>query len=280
MSAYILFIAAVILILLVIFVLLLRRRAGTVRTVETTGESSNPIRDTPGGTLLRDYLRVAHSQGEETEVAYQASLKQLQNHPAEIVSEIGHAYSATPAKDYSLRWALVYCASKLAHEAALPFLLDVVHAPVPPEESKDIHLFSTVAEETSIRLRAIDGIERLAASGNAEARESLFNFLRLPLFSLRVAASQGLLGLSDGKSYRSRILKILGEDDFILDIKRVTTPEAATVGQSLDRLSPDQRRASRTPPPPLPGDGPTPTGTTSSQPKGPPVIGNQESKRR
>jgi hypothetical protein len=272
MSTYIFITVAAFLLLLVILALFSRSRGGSVRTVERIGESRNPIRDTPGGALLRAYMLVIYNQGEEADALYQSRLKKLQDDPVGVIEEIVNAYSATPAQDYGLRWALVYCASRLAHEASLPFLIDVAQARVPPEESKDVHLFSTVAEETSIRLRAIDGIENLAASGNAEARESLFAFLRLPLFSLRVAASQALLGLPDGKNYRGRVVEILGEDDFILDIKRVTTMETATVGQSSGRHSATRQTTIK---PPLPGEGPAPQVAYRSQRKGPPVAGGE-----
>jgi hypothetical protein len=159
-----------------------------------------------------------------------------------MVEEISHVYNSAPESDYNLRWSLAYCAGQLEHPAALVFLNSVVWQPIPPERSRDIHHHSTVGEETSIRLRAVEGVERLARRGVEQAQVFLFDYLRSPSFSLRVAATRALLDLPGGENQRARIMDALPRgEDFILDIRRVDPRDAMLIPP------PTARRAARGP---------------------------------
>lgn len=239
MLTAVLFLAGSLIALAVIIVLLRSRaRGGRAHTVTREGNPVDPIRDTEAGNLLRDFVRAAFSQG-TTEEAFAAASRRLQENAAAVSEEIAHAYSNAPVQAFRLRWALVYSAARLRHPPLLPFLRQVALSTIPPEDSRDMHHFSTVSQETTIRMRAVAGFETLAASSN-EAREALFECLRLSTFSLRVAAVQALIHLPDGGTYRSRVAANLPEQEqFILDIKRVDArdPERFRMGVQRPRAA-------------------------------------------
>lgn len=220
----------------------LRRK---VTAVTTTGPGPAPpdhFRDTEPGRRLRDYLRDAYTAGDEAERRIKEGGEVLRRNAPEVVEEISHVYNSAPEGDYNLRWSLTYCAARLEHPAALVFLNSVVWQPIPPERSRDIHHHSTVSEETAVRLRAVEGVERLARRGDESARGFLFDYLRSPSFSLRVAATRALLDLPDGEGLRARITEALPRgEDFILDIRRVDPRDAMLVPPPL------MRRAGRGP---------------------------------
>jgi hypothetical protein len=179
---------------------------------------------------LRAFLGIMYATGEDAEDRYHQALEGLRSRAPEIMVALVGAYAKASESDYPHRHALVQVASALRHDAALPFLSVVVSSPFPEEQSEDTDSFSTVAEETIIRMSAVDGIAVLASKGNKEAIEALMSFLTIPSFSIRRASVMGLLDAGDGRRLRKRMRALIPEDQhFIFDLKKAYVREAAQI---------------------------------------------------
>lgn len=178
-------------------------------------------------TLIGRYLAVMNAGGEDVEREYQAVLEEMRKDAAEVVVALAKAEAGSDRAAYPLRWALVYAATQMKHEAALPYFRNLVLTPIPPEHSARAHSFSTVREETILRTTAIEGLGYLAAQGHRQAVDALFEALDIPSISIRRAAVQALLAADS--SLRERIRERLPQDfSFLLDLK---TPQVAEVQQ-------------------------------------------------
>ena len=153
---------------------------------------------------LRAFLAIMHTSGENAAADYAQALEFFRREPESTMIAITGGYSASPERAYTRRHALVQAAVALEDEAALAFLADVVLSPIPPEGMPDAQNFSTVAEETIIRMSAVDGIAVIARAGAGRAIETLISFLTIPSFSIRRAAVMGVLGARGGAKHRPR----------------------------------------------------------------------------
>lgn len=179
---------------------------------------------------LRAFLGIMYATGEDAEDRYHQALEALRSRASEIMVALVGAYAKASQSDYPHRHALVQVASALKHDAALPFLSVVVSSHFPEEQSEDTDSFSTVAEETIIRMSAVDGIAVLARQGNKPAIEALMSFLTIPSFSIRRASVMGLLDAGDGRRLRKRMRALIPEDQhFIFDLKKTHVREAAQI---------------------------------------------------
>jgi hypothetical protein len=123
---------------------------------------------------------------------------------------------------------LVYTASQMNHEAALPFLRTIVLTSIPPERSRSPHSFSTVGQETVLHTTAVEGVGRLAAMGNERALDSLFEFLSVASPSIRRATVQAILAVDE--NLRDRVADYLPpEQRFLLDIKPLSVTDVPQV---------------------------------------------------
>jgi HEAT repeat protein len=108
----------------------------------------------------------------------------------------------------------------LRESAALDLFQSILAAPIPPEKAPDMITYSTVGEEVMIRTTAIEGITRLAATGDRRALELLREYAQHEVFSIKRAAVQGYLD-AVGPKGREELRKILKKQDhFILDLRR------------------------------------------------------------
>jgi hypothetical protein len=161
------------------------------------------------------------------------------------------------------RHALVQVAAALRHDASLPFLSVVVSSEIPKEQLEETHSFSTVAEETIIRMSAVDGISALAREGNKQAIETLLSFLKIPSFSIRRASVTGLLEARVGRSLRRKMQSLIPEEQhFIFDLKKTSVREAVQVKDPRRHLAKDAQDFREPKPDPIkrsPGDKDTPS---------------------
>ena len=185
------------LVLVAMGALILRDRGHAPTTVDMSGREALPARDARTNALVREYLAVAFGGPDGDDALERAVVERMRPEANTVVEELRHVYARVPSSAYDLRWGIVYCATRLESPAALDFLQQVVEAPIPPEESTNVHLHSTVAEESTIRMRAVEGLRLLADAGSTAATDALFAAVRLPSLSLRIAASQALIESSE-----------------------------------------------------------------------------------
>jgi hypothetical protein len=187
---------------------------------------------------LRDALSDMYSSGDDATFRHDRAVENLKRDPEEMMVAISAAYGHCLADDYPQRHALVSAASVIGHECTLPFLASVALSDIPPEAASDPHSFSTVAEETMIRMTAVDGIARHASRGVGPATELLLRCVESPAFSIRRAAVTALMATPEGPRLRPRIEALIPKDQqFIFDLKKVSVREAIQVRDPTRHLS-------------------------------------------
>jgi hypothetical protein len=213
---------------------------GKIRTTTSAGvnESSISAPPAPGvgnrfGALIERYLSAMTAGDERAESDCGAALGEMRKHPWNVIVALTRAEARSDRSDYWLRWALVYLAVQLKHEAALPYFRDLLLTPIPPEASETPDSFSTVRHETILRTTAIKGVGYLAARGNQHAVDALFEALQIPSLSVCRAAVQALLAANP--NLRARIGHCLPRDlHFLLDLKTSHVSEVPE-GQGLTK---------------------------------------------
>jgi hypothetical protein len=189
--------------------------------------------------LLNAWLEAAFSEGEDAEQREDEALARLRGESERALSDIVVAYNRAGEDDYSLRWALVYAAGRLGVGASLAFLDHVLEEEIPPERSNDIHLFSTVAEETSLRCQSVRGISSLASAGDDQARESLLAQLSHPNLAVRIVACQALRDLAEGAITDEEIRTRLHPEEIerVLTTRRVPVEELELLVRGAARVT-------------------------------------------
>jgi hypothetical protein len=182
----------------------------------------------PFSRRLERYLAALYASGEDSEQRHDRALDDLRSDAGEVVIAIAKAGGCCDSTDYPRRWALVYAATRLEHEAALPYFRELVFAPIPASKRPVGHRNTVAREETILRTTAIDGVARLAARGDKRALEILHEFLRVPSISIRRASVQGILAAEPWA--RDRLAELLPpEHRFLLDVKQLPAPNAPQV---------------------------------------------------
>ena len=207
-----------------------------------------------GGSIfsrrLERFLSVLYAADEDADKRYKDALKELKRDPGEAVIAIARASSCCDNINYPRRWALVYAATQMEHEAALPFFRDLVLAPLPLGQPSPAHRNTAVREETILRTTAIDGVGRLAAGGNKRALEHLHEFLDVPSVSVRRATVQEILKVAPRS--RAQLAKRLpAEQQFLLDIKQLPVSDVPQIKDPTAHLR-DAKAQPKEPAPPLP----------------------------
>jgi len=186
---------------------------------------------------LQDALSGLFAGGDDAQFRYDQAVDSLNRDPEQMMVAISAAYGHCPVTDYPQRHALVAAASRLRDEGALPFLASVALSEIPPEGSKDPHSFSTVGEETIIRMSAVDSIARHAARGLQLAIDLLLRCVESPAFSVRRAAVSGLMATREWQNLRPRMEAIIPkEQHFIFDLKNVSVRDAIQVKDPTKHL--------------------------------------------
>ena len=207
-----------------------------------------------GSARLRAALADMYAVGDDANDRHDQAVDSLRRDPEETMVAIVAAYGRCPAGDYAQRQALVRAAGVLGHSESLPFLASVALAEIPPEQAADPHSFSTVAEETIIRMTAVDGIVQRAQDGDEGAAEVLMRCVESPSFSVRRAAVSGLMSTPYGDERRSDIEERVPSDQrFILELKQIPVSEAIQVEDPTRHLAERYREPSE-PKPAIPGE--------------------------
>jgi hypothetical protein len=208
---------------------------------------------------IENFLAAANGTDEDAEERYREMLDTIREQgTGRFLAQLAMAMNQCDGHDYETRWMLTHAASELDDRDALPLLTEIVMQRIPPEESRDPHSFSSVAEETIIRTTAVAGVERLAANGDKAAYRALLEFLEVPALSVRRAAVQAAMAVTDGdKATRKQIRRSLPENQhFLLDIERVEVTDVPQIEDPQSTLTERGREDSKPEPPRFEDDAP------------------------
>ena len=194
------------------------------------------------------YLRTLNETDDEAETRQAKALDELRSEAGEAVVALAKAEASARPHDYPLRWALVYAATRMYHESALPYLRELILAPIPPPAGGGAHHASLAREETILRTTAIEGIGLLAERGNQRALEALFEFLDIDSLSVRRASIQAILAVDPDA--RDRIAERLpSQFHYLLDIRRAPVEQVPQIKNAEEHRA-KKETAGRKPPPP------------------------------
>ena len=169
--------------------------------------------DTEAGRMLREHMMILALPTESPDEAdrrYARSITELRKNPKEVLDLLTSAYRRIEPFRYYDRWALVKTLADLGLPGAYESLGAIARAPLPPEQNKDVHHFSTQEDEVMIRLRAVDGLGRLAASGHKAADANLLALATdraNPNLAIQARAIKAYLRAGRDYDARARLLK-------------------------------------------------------------------------
>lgn len=127
----------------------------------------------PLGKELSDFHEAATNVGPDAEQAYNEMLEKLKQNPKLATESLYKAYNNIPTDAYSDRWLIIDTMAQISDASSFEPLVEVTITPIPAETSADTHHFSTVKEETLIRVAAFQGLSHLAKNGTEGASEHL-----------------------------------------------------------------------------------------------------------
>lgn len=161
----------------------------------------------------------------DAEARYQATLQALSVEPQAAADTIAAIYRATPEDQYVERWSQVHLMSDLEITESLAMFEELLSTPIPPEKAPGMVTYSTVGEETMIRMTAVEGIGRLAARDDRKALAALREHTRHESFSVRRAAIQAYIDVVGEEGREELRYELPEEDQFILDVRRASIQE-------------------------------------------------------
>jgi hypothetical protein len=206
-------------------VLSLRRRD----TVSGVGAPDVVIHPSVGG-----FVDAVHQCASEADDRYVSALGLLRTDPEGAARHIEDAYRAVGADRLAPRQALLLAAAALRHRAILPFLADVARRPVAGDLRHD---GGRAAEESALRLIAVDGIEAIARTGDPNAADELVSLVSSVDRAVQAAAVVALK-YSDVQGDRVARLRTLLPPDRadLLDIRRAHVTEVPQVSDPRRHL--------------------------------------------
>jgi hypothetical protein len=155
--------------------------------------------DTPVGRLLNRHFSLMYGYGPDAQTRYEASLAELRAHAPEAIRSHVAVYGNEPESidTQQRRWSLVAMLADLGHDQALAPLRAIAYSPVNAAITaiQGDHHFRPMQYEDMIRMRAVDGIGRIASAGNSAATGTLFDLvMNGPESTRRYAAVHYLAG--------------------------------------------------------------------------------------
>jgi len=172
---------------------------------------------------------------------YQSALGVLRRKTKSACRAIAEEYQSLEEDKYLDRWSLVMLLADLGDAGCAKIFADILSDKIPEERSKAPHTFSTAGEEIMIRTTAVEGLERLAADGQDDALEILWENARHENLSVRRASVQALMA-TGGKDMAAQLREKLPKrylDVLAIQRRDVREVEQAEGGLFLKQRDPD-----------------------------------------
>jgi hypothetical protein len=196
------------------------------RRRDTATEAASP----PGTSLdpaVAGFIDAAYTAASATDESYVAAVQRLRRDPERAVGEIEAAYRSVGDDQIRVRESLLLAAGALAHPSILPMLLEVAQQHVPGTASHD---GGRVFEESVLKLIAVDGIEAIAGTGDADAAEAL---VTLAASSDRAVQAAAVVALkysdADRARYEELREKLPEERRYLRDVVRANVDEVPQI---------------------------------------------------
>jgi len=211
-------------------------RRDTARELDFAATKIDPV--------LGEFLDALHSCSSEDDGRYLAARARLRADPEATARHIEAAYEAASTNELTLRQSLLLAAAALEHPAVLAFLGELARSPVTGEIEHD---GGRAAEESALRLVAVDGIEAVVRTGDAQAADLLLMLVASPDRAVQAAAIVALKYSEHHRDRFARACAMLPPDKaYLADLRRATVwdvPQIADPRRSLrgDPVTVDSR---------------------------------------
>lgn len=167
--------------------------------------------------------------GDDAEVNYQLSLKELQPDSKIVVQAIDKELKIIPIKQFLDRWSLIQLLAELKDPTSLPVLNNLLSKKIPEEMFAEPHPRSSLRQETINLTTAVEAITRIALNRNADAIELLLKQTAHESLSVRRACVQGYLA-HGGKNAKKNLSQVLPQNDhYLLKISRLDIEEVPQI---------------------------------------------------
>jgi hypothetical protein len=200
-----------------IIISLLRR--DTTAEVPSPGLQLDPV---VGG-----FVDAVHHCTYEAENRYAHALALLRQDPDKAARQIETAYRSVDSERIRTRESLLLAAVALAHRSLLPLLSDVARQPVSGTVRHD---GGRAAEESMLRMIAVDGLDAIARSGDTDAADALLALVASPDRAVQAAAVVALKYADVHRARYERVRSMLSPDRlYLLDVVRANVRDVPQV---------------------------------------------------
>lgn len=167
--------------------------AGCDPGLDEEGELSAPEES------ISQHLAISQASGPGAEERYNRSLEDLRSRGERVIGAVVPMYDRTPENAFDKRWALVHLMGELDRAEAIGALVDVASAPlseeIAPQPAPQPGVRSESPDEGGprerqmlIRIRAVEGLLKLARRFPREGTAGLLKLLKADAVSAKLAA--------------------------------------------------------------------------------------------
>jgi hypothetical protein len=180
-----------------------------------TEVSSEGIRLEP---VLGGFVDAVHHCASEKDERYVSAVAQLRHNPNNTAHQIEAAYRSIGEEQIRARESLLLAATALAHPSVLSLLTQVATEPV---RGMVQHGGGRAAEESMLRMMAVDGIEAVARSGDTNAADALLALTASPDRAVQALAVIALKYSDAHRTHYEKVRSMLSPDHlYLLDVVR------------------------------------------------------------
>lgn len=212
-------IVAVVVALLLLVALLLRRSRDTATEVPSPGIQLEPS--------VLGFVEALHTCEYEDDPRYRAALARLREEPEHAAHQIEAAYRSVESDRIGVRESLLLAAGALAHPSVLPLLSEVAGQPTTGSIRHD---GGRAAEESMLRMIAVDGIDAIARMGDADAADALVALAAVEDRGVQATAVVALKYTATHRGHYERLRDVLTPDRlYLLDVVRASVRDVPQI---------------------------------------------------
>jgi hypothetical protein len=167
---------------------------------------------------IAEFIQAIQYSSSETEDPYVKALSQLRRYPDNAARQIEAAYRAVPGEKIPARKLLLLSAVALAHKSMLPLLIEVANEPV---SGQTWHDGGRAAEESMLRMMAVDGIDAISLTGDTDAADALLSLASSSDRAVQASAVVALKYAPAHSAHYDKLRSVLPPDRlYLLDVVR------------------------------------------------------------
>jgi hypothetical protein len=202
------------------------------RRHNTTTEGSLPVIQLD--PVVAGFMDAIQHCASEAEERYVGALALLRQNPDNAARQIETAYRSVGSQQTPTRRALLLAAVALAHRSVLPLLAEVAREPVSGVVRHD---GGRAAEESMLRMMAVDGIDAIARSGDTDAADALLALAASPDRAVQTSAVVALKYAEAHRGLYEKLRSVLPPDRlYLFDVVRASVGDVPQIADPRRHL--------------------------------------------